>query len=178
MFNSPVDVCPHLEFSTQLLPSLVMCLLLVILLFVYHYCIFCLSHLFVYIVFVKRDCWCAFTFGILESTVPKSFVGKPLLAELLPALIELKVSGKYTNTKSLKENTPIQKYKKNTKYQVLRWKTSASAFDWIQNKKEVNSFKKIRKNTKLTFVGSKSENFRIKSKFIIWNILTLLLPNI
>ena len=72
---------------------------------------FCLLYLFVFLVFMWRDCWCAFTFGILESTVPKSFVGKPLLAELLPALIELKVSGKYTNT-------PIQKHKKykNTKY--------------------------------------------------------------
>ena len=67
---------------------------------------------------MEGDCWCAFTFGILESTVPKSFVGKPLLAELLPALIELKVSGKYTNTKSLKENTTIQKHKKIQKYKI------------------------------------------------------------
>ena len=103
-YCSPLWMCVNICFKAVDVFLVSDCILLIVFI-----CIFS---------FVWRDCWCAFTFGILESTVPKSFVGKPLLAELLPALIELKVSGKYTNTKSLKENTTIQKHKKIQKYKI------------------------------------------------------------
>ena len=56
---------------------------------------------------------------------------------------------KYKITKRKYTNTKTQKHTKIQNTQVLRRKTSASAFDWIQNKRKVNSFKKIWKNTKL-----------------------------